>query len=353
MKAVLLAPLPPPSGGIASWANRMKNAKLKNGWTVEIVDEKVIGKREIFGANAKKKNIWTEIKRCFGIWKNLWKALNDKDAKIVHSSIPAGVTGMLRELICAVITRLRGRPFIIHYRCTVPNLVKSRVSLIVFKLLTNISNASIVLNNTSDLFVRKNSNTPVYLIPNFVSADEINSISHKNNQFTILYVGGVIEEKGCLDMISTAKQMPECKFRLVGAVSEEMSHVKIPENVCLLGEMNKDGVKKELSSADVFFFASFFHGEGFSNALAEAMASGLPCVVSDWAANADMIEDKGGFVVSVHDIASMAKAIKTLKANPEMRVTMGAWNQQKVRDKYTQDYVTGQYVDVYESLLLD
>lgn len=351
MKAILLAPLPPPSGGIASWANRMKNAKLKNGWIVEIVDEKVIGKREIFGANAKKKNIWTEIKRCFGIWKNLWKALNDKDAKIVHSSIPAGVTGMLRELICAIITKLRGRRFIIHYRCTIPNLVKSKVSLAVFKMLTNISNAVIVLNNASDLFVRKYSKTPAYLIPNFVSADEYHGASSKTRQFTVLYVGGVIEEKGCLDMINVAKQLPEYTFHLIGAVSEELSRVKVSDNVRFLGEMNKDGVQKELSSADMFFFASFFHGEGFSNAVAEAMAAGLPCVVSDWAANADMIEDKGGFVVPVHDVAAMVESVRTLASNPEMRSAMGAWNQQKVRDRYNQEIVTAQYVDLYESIL--
>ena len=39
MKTVLLAPTPPPAGGIAKWTMRMLNATLKNGWTVSVVDE--------------------------------------------------------------------------------------------------------------------------------------------------------------------------------------------------------------------------------------------------------------------------------------------------------------------------
>ena len=41
MNVVLLAPTPPPYGGIAVWTDRMKKAKLKNGWKVKVVDEKI------------------------------------------------------------------------------------------------------------------------------------------------------------------------------------------------------------------------------------------------------------------------------------------------------------------------
>lgn len=130
-----------------------------------------------------------------------------------------------------------------------------------------------------------------------------------------------------------------------------MKGQQIPENVTLCGETNKEGVQKEFNKADIFLFASFFHGEGFSNALAEAMANGLPCVVSDWAANADMIENKGGFVVPVHDTPKMVEAIEKLSFDSSMRREMGEWNRMKVERYYTQECVTSQYVDLYEELL--
>lgn len=352
MKVVLLAQLPPPSGGIASWTKRMQVAELKNDWKVAIVDEKVIGGRDIFGENTKKK-LSVEAKRCWGIWKNLWKELNDKNAKIVHSSIPAGFTGMLRETICAIITKIRGRKFIIHFRCTVPNMVKDHKTLFIFKTLVSLSNAVILLNTPSMEFVAKHMpRKTVKLIPNFVSVDEKkNDRIYETDKITVLYVGGVIREKGCADIFECAKRTPQINYRLVGAVDKEMKEQLVPKNVTLCSETDKDGVQREINKADIFLFASFFHGEGFSNALAEAMANGLPCVVSDWAANADMIEDKGGFVVPVHDIDKMVEAIEKLSSNSSMRREMGKWNQMKVERYYSQDCVTSQYVDLYEKLI--
>lgn len=352
MKVVLLAQLPPPSGGIASWTKRMQVAELKNGWKVAIVDEKVIGGRDIFGENTKKR-ITVEAKRCWGIWKNLWKELNDKNAVVVHSSIPAGFTGMLRETICALITKIRGRKFIIHFRCTVPNMVKDRKTLFMFNTLVSLSDAVIALNTPSVAFVEKYKPSKIVkLIPNFVSVDERKkNRTYEAEQVTVLYVGGVIREKGCVDLLECARRTPRINYRLVGAIDQEMKGQQIPENVTLCGETNKEGVQKEFNKADIFLFASFFHGEGFSNALAEAMANGLPCVVSDWAANADMIENKGGFVVPVHDTPKMVEAIEKLSFDSSMRREMGEWNRMKVERYYTQECVTSQYVDLYEELL--
>ena len=53
-KVILLAPTPPPAGGIAGWTVRMLNSKLKNEWKIELVDEKLLGNREAFGDKTKK-----------------------------------------------------------------------------------------------------------------------------------------------------------------------------------------------------------------------------------------------------------------------------------------------------------
>ena len=354
MKAILLAPLPPPSGGIASWAKRMQTAELKNEWGVVIVDEKVIGGRDIFGANMRK-NIPTEVKRCLKIWRDLWKTLHDHEVKVVHSNIPAGFPGMIREIFCALISKLRGRKFIIHYRCTIPNMVKDKKSKVVFKILTDLSDASIVLNTASEKFVQTYSKTPAYLIPNFVSLGEMNRIlsdaKGSNSKIKAVYVGGVIEEKGCLEIIEAAKKLNQIEFRLVGSAAPVISEAEIPENVTLCGEMDQQGVQKELAQADLFLFMSKYYGEGFSNALAEAMVAGLPCIVSDWAANADMIENSGGFVVPVNDINGLCNAIQALAESEELRHQMGSWNREKVTKYYLQERVTSMYVDLYEEVV--
>lgn len=352
MKAILLGQLPPPAGGIASWTKRMKTAELKNGWKTAVVDERVIGGREIFGENTKKK-LTVEAKRCFGIWKNLWKELRDKDAHIVHASIPAGFTGMMREAVCALLTKARGRKFIIHFRCTLPYMVRDRKTHLMFRVLVSLSDAVIVLNSPSLAFVKERMpGKRAALIPNFVSADEkIKDREYGAKNVTVLYVGGVTREKGCMDILECAAKTPQVAYRLAGAADKEMKDVRLPGNVVLCGELDKDGVQKELRNADVFLFASYFHGEGFSNALAEAMTGGLPCIVSDWAANADMIEGQGGYVAPVHGTEQMAAAVEKLSSNPDLRRKMGQWNQEKVERCYTQKRVTSRYVDLYEEIL--
>jgi glycosyltransferase involved in cell wall biosynthesis len=353
MKVILLAPTPPPFGGIAGWTVRMQNASLKNGWKVEVVDEKLIGNREVFG-DKNKRNLRVEMNRSLNIWKQLINALKDKEAKVVHSCIPASTTGMMREYICGILTKVWKKKFIIHYRCTLPNMVESKLGLFMFRLLTDISDSTIVLNSPSVEFVKKYSKTDVILIPNFIEETAIikeneKIISEKVQR--ILYVGGVIETKGCYDVIKVAEKFPGVQFRLVGNAEKEIMDMVKPSNVILLGEKNKSEVKQELEEADIFIFVTYFPGEGFSNALAEAMANGLPCIVTDWAANKDMIEGNGGIIVPIKDTGAMINAVNKLIGNKMLREKQSQWNINKVKNCYIDKVVTDMYVDQYEKLM--
>jgi glycosyltransferase involved in cell wall biosynthesis len=352
VKVILLAPTPPPAGGIASWTVRMQNASLKNGWKVEVVDEKVIGNRDVFGDKTRMK-ISTETKRTFGIWKDLYNKLKDKEVKVVHSNIPAGINSMIRELVCLYITKLLKRKFIIHYRCTIPNLINGKLSFLLFRLLTGGSDAVIALNTPSKNYVIEHTKTPVYMIPNFVEDSAI-----EKSEFTVnkelkraIYVGGVIAQKGCLEIIEASKNFPNIEFRLIGKASKEVKKSVGNNNVVLLGEQEKEVVIKEITEADVFLFPSYFAGEGFSNALVEAMAMGLPCIASDWAANRDMLENKGGIIIPKKDKEALVDAIERLH-DFNTRLSMSSWNIQKVKGNYIESIVTNQYVDLYEEITI-
>ena len=42
MKVILMAPTPPPYGGIAAWTNRMLGLTLPNDWTVNLWMKKLV-----------------------------------------------------------------------------------------------------------------------------------------------------------------------------------------------------------------------------------------------------------------------------------------------------------------------
>ncbi|WP_286949892.1 glycosyltransferase family 4 protein [Exiguobacterium sp. UBA4551] len=352
MKVILLAPLPPPAGGIAGWTVRMKNSILNNNWEVVVVDEKVISKRSVFGKKNKIK-IFNEIKRTINIWRNLFINLKDKDVKVVHSNIPTRTTSMIREYICALITKLFRKKFVIHYRCTIPNLVTTKLGMYMFEKLSNISDHIIVLNSESKKFAEAHSVTKVTVVPNFIDKKtmELKRIEIRDEVKNITYVGGVIESKGAIKIIELAKLNKNINFNLVGKCDEEIMKMNLPKNVYLSGEVNKDQVINNLLKADLFLFLSNYWGEGFSNALAEAMSLGIPCVVSDWAANKDMIENEGGIVLTINNVEKANRAISKLKNDKTIRNKYSLWNRKKVKTNYSEDIITAKYVEIYEKVL--
>ena len=350
MKVLLLAPLPPPTGGIASWTKRMIHSNLKNGWSVDVVDEKVLVSRS--KKNGKNKfKLFKELRRTLHIWKELISKTKDKDVKVVHSCIPAYEGAMFRELICCKIAHLRKKKFVVHFRCTVPNAINTKRGLRLFKKLMKKADSTVLLNNQSLGFCNINGfSKNLFVVPNFVSESELFFRKNYNDSIKrIVYTGRIFKDKGCLDIISVAKVLPHIEFRLIGPVFVKTDN--LPKNVVLLGESNKEIVSKELEEADVFIFLSRFKGEGFSNSLAEAMAHSLPCIVSDWAANKDMVGDGGGIVLNVNDINDMSicDAISSIE-NVGIRRKMGLWNYTKVSQNYLEKAVVDKYVDIYEGL---
>lgn len=354
MKTVLLAPLPPPYGGIAEWTQRMLSSQLKNGWTLDVVDERVSEKR---GAYTKKRSVIEEIQRSLRIWRELKQKLADSDVKVVHCCIPATPFAMIREYMSCCITKRYRRKFVVHFRCTVPNMVKGRITRWILKSLCKKSDYIIALNHQTEQYIQAITDTPCALIPNFVDSSEIilgETYEVRKEICRAIYVGGVMPAKGCDDILRMASEFPSIQFEMIGKVDKEIKdwvEDKKLQNVVLPGAMRHDEVLKHIKNADVFVFLSHYEGEGFSNALLEAMAIGLPCIASDWAANKDMIESYGGVVVPVQDAESAIRAMQYM--NPlEVRKKMSQWNRSKVETAYTADLVTSMYVRIYEELVL-
>ena len=89
-----------------------------------------------------------------------------------------------------------------------------------------------------------------------------------------------------------------------------------------------------LSAADVGVFSSVI--EGCPNGVLESMAAGLAVAATDIDAIRSVLSPAGAqFLAAPKDDEALASAILKLANNPGLRVTIGAENQQRVRDKYS------------------
>ena len=101
-------------------------------------------------------------------------------------------------------------------------------------------------------------------------------------------------------------------------------------------------------AADVFLLASAF-GEGTSVAMSEAMACGLPVVVTDIGDNGQ-IGRKAGFAVPNGDLAGFAAAIHQLRDNPLLRYRLGTAARTTALDQFCAEQALLPIVQLYESL---
>jgi len=351
MKVLFISHMPPPTTGIGSWTKRILAAGFPGGWEIGFVNSNMIGGRDPF-KNTKIK-LTDEIKRSFAIWREEKRALKrDPAYAVVHTNIPCTVFGMIRETVTAMIAKRYGKKFVLHCHCTVPNVVNKGYKRAFMKFLLTFCDGVIVLNMRSLECVQKLTKRPVRIIPNFVSENEL--ADSKNREIlpkikNALFVGGVTPEKGCDTIIEAAKKLPDIRFHLVGTVSDEIRKMEISKNVVFYGNQSGEFVGKILLKSDVFLFLSRYFGEGFSVALTEAMGAGLPCIVTDWAANADMIENQGGLVIGQKDPAALINALKKLD-DPAIREKASAWNIRKVGRCYTDRVILPQFSTFYEEI---
>lgn len=114
------------------------------------------------------------------------------------------------------------------------------------------------------------------------------------------------------------------------------------DRIHLLGYRND--IVAILKSSDIFVFPSI--REGLSVALMEAMAAGMPVIVSKIRGNIDLIDDnKGGFLCNRFDTDCLSEAIDTLSCDSELMEKMGEYNKNKIK-QYDKKIVYEQLADV-------
>jgi len=349
LKILLVSPLPPPAGGIASWTQQYIDWSKKNNLNVEIVNTAVIGKRAE-KINQKTK-ILDEIKRTKNIIIDLKNKINIFKPQIIHLNTPCGKIGIIRDFLCAKIAKKNGIKLIVHYRCNIKDQVgNSIVTKIYMRRLSNIADLNLVLNNSSKQYLIQETQNNSILIPNFINDDFLLDEYKKiRSEIKIIsFVGHVQRSKGILEIIQVAKQLPEITFKIAGPVSEDINNIKIPDNLIFLGLLSKQDVKKLLLESDVFLFPSYT--EGFANALLEAMAMGLPIITTPVGANVEMIESMGGLIVEAGNWNSIMNAISDMKSSVD-RSRMSVWNLNKVKNEYTIDKVMDKLFLIYMDVI--
>ena len=355
MKILLVSPLPNKYsfGGIASWTRRFVDGMANDkNVDVMVVDANPINKKgnNEFGLlGFIKKSFFnlrliSKVKKEIGIFK----------PDIVHLNTSCTPLACLRDFFILRIARKRKKICVLHCRCNVEDqITKSRVGFSIFKKNICRASAVFVLNRRSFEFVgrcKDDSNSALFIIPNFIDESIVSNEKNINEDLKkAIFVGHLVKNKGIDEIIFLATVFPGVHFEIVSSFMRDYPNGDVfPTNVSVTGKLSQESVIKELDGADAFLFPS--HSEGFSNALLEAMARGVPAIATDVGANLEMLENRGGFTFKTGDKSEVREKFAAL-FKQKTREDMSSWNIKKVKNSYVSGVVLKRIIDVYSLLL--
>jgi glycosyltransferase involved in cell wall biosynthesis len=347
MNILLLSPLPPPAGGIASWTKLYVSSESAKLNIVEIVDTKIIGDR---AKNRHKKNLIDEIKRTINIINNTSKILNTIQIDVAHVNTACSSAGILREYICIKIIKSKKVKILLQCHCNVPDMIKSRFSKFIFRKILKLSNEVLVLNTDSKNELLNEYSCNSKFFPNFINKKNTPKISRifETQIKNILYVGNVCKSKGCIKIIEVAKQLEHIQFTLAGQISDEIKNIAVPENVLLTGALEREEVLSLMKKADLFLFLSY--SEGFPLVILEAMQSGLPIVSTKVGAIPDILPTNGGIIVQADNLTAIINAIETYNDFSKREIASRI-NISEINDNFTTEKVTADLFGIYKNMI--
>jgi glycosyltransferase involved in cell wall biosynthesis len=96
----------------------------------------------------------------------------------------------------------------------------------------------------------------------------------------------------------------------------------LSSRISCLGEVSAEHLAKIFATSDVFVSSSLF--EGYGMALAEAMAHGLPIVMAEGGAAADLVPDGAALKIRPGDGAALSAGLGAILSDPDLRRRLAA-----------------------------
>jgi glycosyltransferase involved in cell wall biosynthesis len=210
----------------------------------------------------------------------------------------------------------------------------------------------------------------VFMIPNGINPQEFQLLPARRElerlypqlvgKQVVLFLGRLHPVKG-LDILArafgkVARERDDLCLLVVGPDSAgyQAEVAKILEAEGALGKVVFAGMLTgreklaALGGADIFVLPSY--SEGFSIAILEAMACGLPVVITRQCHFPEVAEAGAGLVIE-SEVGQLAAAMEQLLGDPQLRQAMGSNGRRLISEKFTWNIIADQMRGLYEAVL--
>jgi len=121
-----------------------------------------------------------------------------------------------------------------------------------------------------------------------------------------------------------------------------------PDILYLMDHVND--IERYYRAADLFILPSY--SEGMPNVVLEAMASGLPCAVTQVSGSEELVQDgETGYTFRAGDTEGLCEAIQKILSTTDTEGGMGARARRLIEEKYAVSIVAERYEELYQRLI--
>lgn len=141
-----------------------------------------------------------------------------------------------------------------------------------------------------------------------------------DSDFVVAFMGQFVSRKGTMRLNEALKRLGDksVKAMFIGKGIETPDY----EGIIFKGRLEHDLIPQYLCACDVFVLPT--ENEGCSNAIVEALASGLPVISTDAPFNYDILNKNNSILVDCHDIDQISNSISKLKEDKNLREKLSA-----------------------------
>ena len=223
-------------------------------------------------------------------------------------------------------------------------------------------NAAHVVANSEGLGDLAGAHAPdeeIRVIPAGVDLELFSPASEREDSgpLRLIAVGRLSDQKRFDDLLNAVVKLPQPAAVTVtfvgdgplrGSLASQAARLGLGQQVQFRGWVDREALAQLYQDSDVFVLPS--SDEGMSNALLEAMASGLAVIGTEIAGTSEVVvEGETGLLVPVGDVDALSGALRRMVDDPNKAASFGAAGRKRVEAHY--DWARA--AAAYEELLID
>ncbi len=361
-RLLLVSPLPPPAGGIATWTRLVAGSELAERFAIRVLDTSPRAKDTVRAVSRFRLDRALEAVR---LLLQLVVELVRFRPGLVHVNT-SYQWALYRDGIFVLLARAAGARTLLHFRGgDFPEMFRSRPRPIrrAIRFVLSRCDRLLALDRHTQTFLSEEFGPQrVRYLPNFVRLDEFVPGARRARPLEapleVLYVGWILEAKGIRELLVAVRTLDRVNLTLVGPTEPAFVETLGPElaalgdRVRLLPSQTHARIRELYADADVFVLPSW--REGFPNVVLEAMATGLPVVATPVGAIPDAVRhEKEGVLVPPRDASALRAALERLHREPDAREVLGRNARARVEEEFAMEAVLRRLARIYAELVAE